>query len=87
MSWSVSAVGKPIAVAQKLTEEFGRSKCAEPEETIKSMVADIAAKALASFAPDIAVRINASGSQYADNGIVKYNQLKIEIEPLWGFIE
>ena len=87
MSWNVSGVGKVSAVAKKIASDFDAIKCAEPEETIKRMAADTIAKALGSIAPEFAARVSASGSQYVHDGVVKYNQLKIEVEPLWGFVE
>ena len=90
MSWSVSAIGKPAAVAAKLVKDFAGIKCAEPEETIKGNVAAAVAAALAVFPASMAVRVEASGRQYAPDSNKpegKQNQLSVKLEPLFGFIE
>ena len=90
MSWSVSAVGKPSKVVEKLAKDFASIHCAESEETIKSSVASAVAAALAVFPPSWAVRVEASGSQHAPDSTKpheKSNQLAVKIEPVYGFIE
>lgn len=89
MSWSVSATGKAAAVAAKLTVDFGRIKCSEPEEMIKNSVASAIATALSAFPPNYAVRVDASGSQSQPDSTKdeKTNQLKVEIAPIWGFVD
>jgi hypothetical protein len=91
MSWSVSAFGKPAAVAAKLATDFSKNPCSEPEETIRQAVATIVATSLAAFPPNYVVRVEASGSQscpdFSKAPNEKTNQLKVQIEPLWGFIE
>ena len=90
MSWSVQAIGKPAAVAAKLAKDFANIKCAEPEETIKNKVAEAVAAGLAVFPPTMAVSVTASGSQLAPDSKQPnelQNQLKIELTPLYGFIE
>ncbi|OHC35503.1 MAG: hypothetical protein A2Y50_09090 [Pseudomonadales bacterium RIFCSPLOWO2_12_59_9] len=89
MSWSVSAIGKPSAVAEKLASQFAAIKCMEPEETIKNHVASAVAVALKAFPASYAVKVDASGSQstsHAEPGVAS-NQLSVKIEPLWGFCE
>lgn len=90
MSWSVNAVGKPQKVAQKLAQDFARVKCAEPEESLKNNAASSVAAALAAFPPTIAVRVEASGSQFVPDATKPgevINTLYVKIEPLHGFIE
>jgi hypothetical protein len=88
MSWSVSAVGKPAAVAVKLAGAFTTNKCMEPEETIRQQVGQIIAKALEVFPADTAVNVSASGSQQSPKGDGKFiNQLSVKIEPIYGFAE
>jgi hypothetical protein len=87
MSWHVSAVGKAPAVATKLAADIARMKCAEPEEAIKNSIAEVIAKALSAFPPDCAVRVEARGSQSPAPNDKFTNQLKVSIEPLWGFVE
>ena len=89
MSWSVSAIGKPAAVAAKLATDFKKITCSEPEETIKNGVASIVATSLAAFPADYAVRVEASGSQSCPDFKApdeKTNQLTVKIEPIWGFL-
>lgn len=89
MSWSVSAVGKPSAVAVKLAAQFSGIKCMEPEETIKNTVASAVAVALKAFPESSAVKVDAYGSQSTDAAKPDFatNQLSVKIEPLWGFCE
>lgn len=90
MSWSVSAIGKPAAVAEKLAAEFVKYKCLEPEETIKSHVANAVAAALAAFPLNSVVEVSASGSQSrAETGppVLATNQLTVTIKPIFGFVE
>jgi hypothetical protein len=91
MSWSVAAIGKPAAVANKLAEEFSRNPCSEPEETIRQAVAGIVATSLAAFPPNYAVKVTASGSQSCPDfnkaPEEKTNKLNVTIEPQWGFVE
>lgn len=90
MSWSVNAVGKSTAVAVKLAGDFGRIKCAEPEETIKNTVWSAIEAALLVFPPTQAVRVEASGSQYAPDSTKpdeKTNSLTVRLEPIFGFVE
>lgn len=90
MSWSVSAVGKPAAVAAKLAEAFAKNRCVEPEETIKNKVAEAIASALAVYPPNLAVRVEAGGSQHAvdhSKPTELTNSLKVEITPIYGFLE
>ena len=87
MSWSVSAVGKAPAVAEKIATGTNH-KCSEPEETIKNAVAAAIATALTAFPADGVVRVEASGSQQTDTATGKaVNSLKVNVEPVWGFVE
>lgn len=90
MSWSVSRVGKPAAVAAALAKDFAAIKCSEPEETIKNSVATAVAAGLAAFPPSLAVKVVASGSQYSPDSTKpneKQNQLSVVLEPIHGFVE
>jgi hypothetical protein len=64
-------------------------KGASTEETIKNAISQIIADALCGYPADAAVQIVAGGSQYKPDstkeGII--NTLKIEITPLYGFVE
>ena len=86
MSWSVSAIGKPAAVAAKVAAAFAGIKCMEPEETIKNAVASAVEAAVKAFPESYAVKVEASGSQSASTGGI-VNQLSVKIDPVWGFCE
>lgn len=90
MSWSVIRLGKPKAVQVKLAQDFANIKCSEPEETIKNTVASAVNIALTVFPPNIVVKVEASGSQYAPDPKKPdemQNTLTVKLEPLYGFTE
>jgi hypothetical protein len=87
-------MGKPAAVAAKVRADLTNIKCAEPEESIKAKVVEIVEAALRSFPDAAAVSIQASGSQSpaygADGKAVDgklTNSVKLEITPIYGFVE
>lgn len=93
MSWSVSAVGRVGAVAQKVEKDIAAIKCSEPEETIKNGIGGIIAHALAAYPQSYAVTVSASGSQSPNydpsnpgvrSGVI--NSLNVSISPLYGFV-
>ena len=86
MSWGVLAVGKPAAVATNLAIDFAKNKCVEPEETIRQHVAAALAAGLAVAPPNIAVRVEASGSQGTVDGGIR-NTLSVKMEAVYGFVE
>lgn len=90
MSWSVSAIGKPAAVATKLAADFARIKCTEPEETIKNSVAVAVAAGLAVYPANTVVRVEANGSQSTPDFHKQteiQNNLSVKLEPVYGFVE
>lgn len=94
MSWSVSAVGRPPAVAAVIETQFAASSCSEPEETVRQAARKVIAEALAAQRPDSAVKVSASGSQQSSYnqeskswGAPYQNSLEIKVEPLYGFVE
>ncbi len=81
MSWSVSAIGKPEAVAKKLAEDFSKITYLGPEEeAVKDAIAEVVAKALATTVG--AVEVSASGS--LSGGM---QSASLRIDPKYGFIE
>jgi hypothetical protein len=86
MSWSVTAVGKPRAVAAKIAAQFEAIKCYEPEETIKKSVAAALAAALEAYPETTAVNVQASGSQ-SGKELPVTNSLSVKLETLYGFVE
>jgi len=91
MSWSVTAIGKPAAVAAAIESQFAQSKCAEPEESIRQSARAAIAAALAAQSPSTAVKVSAYGSQSTfyktgqPDGVT--NNLSITIEPQQNFVE
>ena len=89
MSWSVASQGRAGAVADQIREQFSRITCAEPEETIKNGVAAAIGKALEAFPQNMAVRVNANGSQGCpdfNKPAESYHSLNVAIEPMHGFV-
>lgn len=65
MSWSVSAFGKPAAVAAKLAADFARiPPMQEPEETGKNAAATAVAAIVPAFPDGYVVRVECNGTQY-----------------------
>lgn len=89
MSWTVASTGKPAAVAAFVAQQFAAITCAEPEQTIKNSIAQAVDVALKAFPADVPVRVQAHGSQStnSDRPGVATNQLSVEINPIWGFVE
>ena len=58
----------------------------EPEEAIRQKVVGIIDDALSSLPNTVAVRVDASGSQYSD-GTVAGSTPILKIESLYGFVE
>jgi hypothetical protein len=86
MSWSVSGIGRPVAVAAKLAADLSAYKCVDPEESVKQAAAALLAAALAAQDPVSVVKVSASGSQGTSGNSI-YNSVRIEVEPVYGFIE
>ena len=89
MSWSVESIGKPAAVARNLAQQFSSIVCSEPEETIKNTVAQAVDVALKAYPSDVPVEVRARGSQFisSDKPGMATNQLHVEINPVYGFVE
>lgn len=86
MSWSFSGVGMPKAVMASMIDWLSKSKCSEPEETIKNRVIQIAQLSIDAMPEDHPVKIEAGGSQSTTNNpAIALNQLNLRIDPLWGF--
>ena len=95
MSWSVSAIGKPVAVAANIENAFSSATpCAEPEETVRQSARRLIADCLNAQRPDSVVQVSASGSmaQTYDQTMKTWgppvnNQVEIKINPVYGFVE
>ena len=87
MSWSFYATGKPAAVLNKAKADLAAIKCAEPEEAIKGKVAEIIETGLAAYPSTGAVTIVVHGSQSTTFDGAALNSLKLEITPIYNFVE
>ncbi len=90
MSWHFQAVGKAAAVRKKVADEAASTAYtfSEPEKSMRSQAFATMDTALAAMPEASAVRINASGSQYVcSDPAGTFNTFKLEIEPLYGFVE
>lgn len=90
MSWSFAAIGRPAGVAKMAEKELSAYKSDEPEETIRSKIAEIIKVACAASPPGVAIKVTASGGQVAWGEVVEgqsNNSVILTIEPLFGFIE
>jgi hypothetical protein len=93
MSWSVSALGKPKAVAVKLAADLAnidRMNMENPEQLAKNNAAATIAATLAVYPDNQIVRVEASGSQYAPNGVpdpLRISTHSLKIENLGAILE
>ncbi len=93
MSWSVSAVGKSSAVKARLVKQIDDCcrHLVEPEKTVAQAASAALCAALDAHIPDAAVKASAFGSQATiRTGEMPdrvMNSLRIEVEPISGFLE
>lgn len=90
MSWSVEAIGRAPAVAEKIERDFAATtaQCRGPEEGVRQSVRAALAIALAAQDPATVVQVSASGSQSSDYGTNEIrNQLSVTVRPLYNFVE
>lgn len=93
MSWSVSAIGKPAAVAAKVEADLSSYKCADPEEGVKQAACAAILAGLKAQAANSVVRVAASGHQQPVYGKDAQqtgefqNTLNVTVEPIYGFVE
>ena len=89
MSWSVSAHGKPAAVAEKLAKDFANITYLQKEEAgIKDAAAEVVAKALAANTyKGTSVQVNASGSGSVHPADGSSQTVSISVQPMHGFVE
>ncbi len=89
MSWSVSAMGKGVAVGRELHTQFERLQgMLEPEQSIKERVSEIVGLATRS-APETGFLVRAEGTQYTmvdKVPQVQHMHLKVEID-IVAFVE
>lgn len=88
MSWSFQAVGRPQAVAAKAKIEAETPRFAGAEEVARTAALEtIVTLCEEGFTSAHAVRVQASGSAYTQDGVQQYNSLDLKVEPLYGFVE
>lgn len=90
MSWSVSGIGKPDALAAKLASDFSKiTPMSEPEETGKNAALAAVAAIVPAYPSTVLVKVECNGSQYQPNkDEPKYvNSLSIKIESLGSIVE
>lgn len=85
MSWSFTGIGNPVGILAQAKTQLGNYKNAEPEETIKNSVIGILETSLGAFPDDVAVQVEAYGSQTGAAGGKATNQLTLKITPIHGF--
>ena len=87
MSWSVSAVGKPKAVAADIESQFqSLSACNQPEESAKQYVRQAIAILLTHQSDQSPVKVSASGSQ-GQEGTKSTNTVNFQFESIYRFLE
>lgn len=88
MSWSFSAVGKPAAVALRTRQQIETGhKCAEPEDTARRNILEVAAAVAESHAAGYLVQVEASGSMYVLLDQVQTQNIRLEVKTIHGFLE
>ena len=94
MSWSVSAVGKPAAVKVALAKQFEHAKSGtrhipHEHESVGQVEAIVNGQLdfLAARTSPMAVQVSGSGSasQASDGG--GSTEVRLEVKPLYGFVE
>lgn len=92
MSWSVLAIGRSAAVAEKLAVDFAKiPTMQEPEESGKNCAAAAVAAIVPAFPDSFIVRVECNGSQYTPDSSKapdkKVNSLNIKIDTLGPIVE
>jgi len=93
MSWSFTVIGRVRAVASDVANKITNdevSVIAEPERQLRRDVGDLIAKTLAPYPENVAVHVEASGSQWTPDlkaPAEAINQINLKIEVLYGFVE
>lgn len=88
MSWSIGGKGQAKKLREVLLEQFARSPCPEPEESIRQLAGKQIDIALGAMPPNMFVQVSAYGSQSAltyEGGQWKgpfSNSLSINISPM-----
>lgn len=86
MSWSFSGIGKGAAVARLARKAKEQPACSEPEETFRVQALELVALSAEAQGDDVVVKASGSGSMWKDGDVIRQNNIKIEVEPLYGFV-
>jgi len=83
MSWSFYAQGKPATVVERTDAELNTKRCEGAEEDARQNVLS-AIKILAAEGcnSECAVKVEASGCAYTENGVQTTNQLSLKFETI-----
>ncbi len=83
MSWGFYAQGKPSTVANKAIAEIDVKRCDGAEEIARIRVMEaINELCYAGCNSECAIKVEASGSAYTENGVQISNQLKLNFETI-----
>ena len=95
MSWNYYGIGKPRKVYEQAVKQLeGQTeRMSDPENTVVQLFLDQLLAITEAMPESSVIKVMASGSQwdnrhtetYTPKGI--FNNLKIEIEPVYGFVE
>lgn len=98
MSWSYNGIGKPKKVYEHAVKqlEVQTQHMSDPENTVVQLFLDQLSNITEAMPENSVIRVSASGSQYTvpPNGYLNkfeaagiYNNFKVDIEPVYGFVE
>lgn len=88
MSWSVQLVGTAGKLAEMVKQAFEKAGGAYDgvETETKNAVGAMVQAMCVSLPADLVVSVNASGSMWKDQGVIKQHNLKVEVQPLYGWV-
>lgn len=91
MTWHYTGIGKPTAVYNQAVHQLNHQlkHMQEPESQLLQKFLSILATISGTYPEASVIKVTASGRQYKPNnsedGI--YNTFKVDIEPVYGFVE
>jgi len=88
MSWSINAFGKIPAVTAKVANEFEKiTYLSGPEAELKEAASEFVGKILKANTVKGAIRVDCSGSGSNHPSDGSSQTIKIDISPIFGFVE
>lgn len=90
MSWSYTKIGKAAKLAEVVKQQISDMRgCPEgsAEETAKNQVGDVLQTLCSSLPADKVVRINVVGSASTQNGQAMSQNLRLEFDSIYDFVE